>query len=362
MLSVVASGMLLAGIASAMYVAQRAAQPNSISANTIEGGTAIADMVTELRSALSIRKRTANSIEFTVADRNLDAIPETIHYVWSGRAGDPLMRRYNGGSSVQVLEDVHDFSLSYAVERTGRAPRILLVVPDASSLSSQDQMRNAALLSSGFAVSAISASASQTALDARSATADVAYISETVLPSDLGAKLNGAPIGVVLEEGGLMDDLKLATASSAYVGSQIVITDSTHPITSGLPLATMDVSTASQMLTRPIGSFAPGIQMLAKQVGGGSDQPVLLVVEYGGQLLDGQPAAGRRVVLPWGESPFEFGSLTYDALLLVRRALEWAAGSYALVRVDVVLQVGSSERSRMESPIELLNQPRVPIR
>jgi hypothetical protein len=52
-------------------------------------------------------------IEFSVADRNGDDVPETIRYAWSGAVGTPLTRQYNGGTLVYILTDVRQFSLTY---------------------------------------------------------------------------------------------------------------------------------------------------------------------------------------------------------------------------------------------------------
>jgi hypothetical protein len=52
-------------------------------------------------------------IEFSVADRDGDEVPETIRYAWSGTGGTPLTRQYNGGTVVSILTDVRQFSLTY---------------------------------------------------------------------------------------------------------------------------------------------------------------------------------------------------------------------------------------------------------
>ena len=60
----------------------------------------------------------ATCIEFTVADRNADDVPETIRYQWSGTAGDSLIRRYNAGTLAEILTDVQQFDLSYDLHTT----------------------------------------------------------------------------------------------------------------------------------------------------------------------------------------------------------------------------------------------------
>ena len=57
---------------------------------------------------------TPNAITFDVADRNHgDPGPETITYAWAGTPGDPLTRQYNGGTIVNLQEDVQEFDLRY---------------------------------------------------------------------------------------------------------------------------------------------------------------------------------------------------------------------------------------------------------
>ena len=61
-----------------------------------------------------LRRSPPRSIEFTVPDRSdpADGTPETIRYSWSGDAGDPLLRRYNGSNPAVVADDVHHLDLS----------------------------------------------------------------------------------------------------------------------------------------------------------------------------------------------------------------------------------------------------------
>ena len=81
-----------------------------------EGKTTAEELALELRYARSFVQRSANEVEFTVADRNNDASEETICYCWSGTPGDPLTRQYNGGTVVEILPNVHDFDLDYVIQ------------------------------------------------------------------------------------------------------------------------------------------------------------------------------------------------------------------------------------------------------
>jgi hypothetical protein len=78
------------------------------------GADAVADqMMAELRFATGISESTPTAVTFTVPDRNNDNVPETIRYAWSGVAGDPLTRAYNGGAPVAVVPGVSSLALQY---------------------------------------------------------------------------------------------------------------------------------------------------------------------------------------------------------------------------------------------------------
>jgi prepilin-type N-terminal cleavage/methylation domain-containing protein len=71
------------------------------------------EMAAELQFALAFAERSVTAVEFTVPDRDGDQSPETIRYEWSGTPGESLMRKYNGGTFVKVIESVVDFALEY---------------------------------------------------------------------------------------------------------------------------------------------------------------------------------------------------------------------------------------------------------
>ena len=116
MVSMVATSVLLAGMSSAVFLASRAAQPDSPAMGTIEASLTARQIATELSSAKAIVENTSTSIKFVVADRDKDGAAETIRYAWTGTEGDALTRQYNGGTVVDVLENVHAFGLTYHIE------------------------------------------------------------------------------------------------------------------------------------------------------------------------------------------------------------------------------------------------------
>ena len=117
LVSIAVTMVIAVGLGSSMLVASRALPDATNPAGaTIAAGEAAEQLATELQYAISVNNRSATMIEFTVADRNGDELDETIRYEWSGTSGDPLTRQYRGGTIIPVLENVHQFDLSYELQ------------------------------------------------------------------------------------------------------------------------------------------------------------------------------------------------------------------------------------------------------
>ena len=105
---------LLVAIGSAvMLAAKTLPQESDPSRETTWAVMSVEDIATELQYALAFTERSATAVEFAVADRDSDGSRETIRYAWSGTAGDPLTREYNGASAVTVVDGVREFELLY---------------------------------------------------------------------------------------------------------------------------------------------------------------------------------------------------------------------------------------------------------
>jgi prepilin-type N-terminal cleavage/methylation domain-containing protein len=108
------ASVLMLGMGAAMLVAARAMPAaGNPTATIVDAGAALEQVLTDLQYAIDVKSRSATMVEFTVADRDGNDIPETIRYEWSGVAGDPLTRRYNGGAAVQALADMREFAFSW---------------------------------------------------------------------------------------------------------------------------------------------------------------------------------------------------------------------------------------------------------
>lgn len=145
--SLTVMGILTVGLASAIMLASHAIpEPRSPLNATIDASVVVQDIAGELFCATSFSERTATSIEFTVHDRDNDDVQETIRYEWSGTLGDPLTRQYNGGTVIEIAEDMHEFQLNYDLRTISReeppteneSSETLLISHDASGGTLQE--------------------------------------------------------------------------------------------------------------------------------------------------------------------------------------------------------------------------------
>ncbi|MBT8098559.1 MAG: hypothetical protein KJO82_02350, partial [Gammaproteobacteria bacterium] len=203
---------------------------------------------------------------------------------------------------------------------------LLLVVGDSNNPSSDDVTRQSLITSWCYAVSLIDASAQSSAFNSASAAHDVIYISENVDHAALHSKVKNQPIGIVSEERfqharlGFSGDL----GASANLKRTNVV-DNTHPVTSGLSLGDLQITSSNQPMQNLQGTLSPDLVTLGTHPSNGL--PSLAVLEAGAEVWNGDdPVPANRVFLPWGGDAFEFESLNTDGQRIMRQAIEWAAG------------------------------------
>lgn len=114
--ALIASALLLAGLGSVMLIARQIAYTPSAATHRLEASKIVNELADELRLATYITERSANLLAFVVADRDGDGTEERIRYEWSGTPGDPLLRTYNDGDPIEVLDSVQDFQLEYTTQ------------------------------------------------------------------------------------------------------------------------------------------------------------------------------------------------------------------------------------------------------
>ncbi len=108
---------IILGMGSALLIAIRALPDAGNAADATIAASEVAEqLAAELRFAVTFAERTAAIVEFTVADRNGDMASEVIRYAWSGSAGDPLTRQYNGGGIVDIVENVYELQFDHHIK------------------------------------------------------------------------------------------------------------------------------------------------------------------------------------------------------------------------------------------------------
>ncbi len=148
-ISLAASTLLVAGLASSLYISSQALNENANSSQqTRTAAVVLHDLATDLNEAIAFSERTATALTFTVPDRNGDNLPETIRYAWSGTLGDPLTYQFNGGTVVTLATDVQSFNTT-ALTRTMLADSV--AAPVAGNVVFEE-MTEAALASNGTTI------------------------------------------------------------------------------------------------------------------------------------------------------------------------------------------------------------------
>jgi len=113
------TGILLTAVGSSLLLASSALpERESPLKAPLAASEVVGDIMTELLTAVAVTGRTETSVTFEVADRDADAVKETLRYGWSGAMDGPLTRRLNTGNVVAILPHIHEFSLSYTVRST----------------------------------------------------------------------------------------------------------------------------------------------------------------------------------------------------------------------------------------------------
>jgi hypothetical protein len=123
LVSTAAASVLMGGMATSIYFASHALpEDGSVLEDTVLAGDILEQIAADLLCATSVTNLSGRGIEIVVPDRDNDSTPDIIRYIWSGTAGDPIYRRYNGLTDTVMLDNVEEFRLRYdtaTVETTG---------------------------------------------------------------------------------------------------------------------------------------------------------------------------------------------------------------------------------------------------
>jgi hypothetical protein len=113
LVSSVSATFLIAGLASALFVAGSALDGRPTAAERGRAAEAQSTVLADLEHAISFSERTADAVTFTVPDRNGDAVAETLRYTWGGSSNGELALSINGGAPATVLTGVKSFRLDW---------------------------------------------------------------------------------------------------------------------------------------------------------------------------------------------------------------------------------------------------------
>lgn len=316
--------MLLLGAIVAGMVSSGARDAN-LSANLVEG--AQAGFAAEAAANMAVKEI------MDQVDRDGDGVIGSISND-STTSTDPLLRgsrlwaiSAGSGSSITVTAHGQAAGARRAVQAdvidTGEVPTaatVLLVVVNSSSLLTEELQRKSLIEGWGYAVTTISANASQAAFDAAAQSASVAYIVETCLSGDISTKLTNATIGVITEESSVSDELGFSASMTTLTATQVDIINTSHYITSTLAGGVTTLYSTGQPV-RWLSGAQGGYTPLAHQVG--TSNVMLAVMERGATLTPSGSAAGRRVYLPWGNTYFDMTTMSADALTIMKRSIQW---------------------------------------
>ncbi len=150
MIAVPSIAILMLGMAAAIKTAGRAVPDGtSISSTAVATGRVMDLLAADITYAVAIDKMTATELIFTVADRDVNGLAETIRYAWSGAAGAPLTRQiktdtappitWSSVPATSIAGGVQEFAFEYD-KRSASAPttyssgtEILLASADGTS-------------------------------------------------------------------------------------------------------------------------------------------------------------------------------------------------------------------------------------
>jgi Tfp pilus assembly protein PilX len=201
--------------------------------------------------------------------------------------------------------------------------QVLLVVPDATTLTAVDSARKALLESWDYGVTLFTASRPEEDYVEAANSAAVVYISSSVPYTDVYAKPKLLTVGVVNEISTLSGYLGFTSGSSSFFGTQTEIVDNGHEITAPFSIGTLSIVSPYQTLRRFTNTIGPGLRTLSTRPA--TADRMIMTLETGDDILWGGQATGRRVMLPWCASTFNVSTLTADGKTLLKRALAWAA-------------------------------------
>ncbi len=110
MVSLIAASMLMVGMGAALVISTKALTPPGEQQAVFQAAETGAQLSDDLHNAIHVVEQNADEIEFALADRDDDGLPEVIRYEWDD-VTEELSREFNGQEGV-LLDQVREFSVS----------------------------------------------------------------------------------------------------------------------------------------------------------------------------------------------------------------------------------------------------------
>lgn len=332
-ISMSSAAFLLVGLGSAVMLTAKGFRPETSQQHSRSTAAFTQrDVLADLQLATGFTERTDKAVTFFVPDRDGDGHPESLRYSWSGVSGAPLLLSYNGATAVAVVNDVRSLSFTYLTksvtatqlpsEQTGSP--VILWVNNSQSPTSNELSWRSLIESWGFSVSMLGVNDSLASGQAALTTAKAIIISGDLDDTSFSQakEVAALSIGIVNLHPDLVDEFGFCAAATTQYGSTISLTNITHHITKTHTLGTKSVGVLLGTTLARL-SDSPSTDLF--ELGTASGTKALVALDPGKKLHNGDVAAGRRVMLPWGQG-LDPAYLSGDAKTLTARSIEWATG------------------------------------
>lgn len=337
-LAVPAMAILVLGLGAAIKIAAMSVPDGtSVSDSTLSTARAIDQFAGDLTFATAINSdllslASTRQISFMLPDRDGTApSTETVSYAWSGTAGAPLLRTFNGVTST-VIDNVYEFALTYSKQAVRVDSTTLDTSPEKLLLdyAGTSTIGDYVITSSGWCgqyflpmlpPNATAWNVTKVQLDAA-----IFGIADGETLVQIRESVNALPSNTVLAEGKFLE----STLKVAYKKLDVFIP--------GMPM---------QPVTQPV--------CLVLKLG--INDPSCKVDRWAGGTRYCHAFSTSNSGSTWTEE--NSTSLRCRIYGTVKTPSKTKTTQYHLMNVHCTLRVGSSPQARLNTTVRILNQPQV---
>ncbi|MCH8967305.1 MAG: hypothetical protein IID43_06470 [Planctomycetes bacterium] len=331
LVSVATMALLMTGMGSAILIASNSLpdRGNPVDA-AIKAADAVDQISAELRYASSISTASPTSIQFVVDRSGTD---QTISYTWSAIPGDPLTRTYGLATPVDLIDDVYEFTLTYETAPAGTLPpveqegaEILLASYDTLVVASDYRVSSVDWVGQYFQPSLPADAVSWKVTRVKFMAHTDGKANGTTAVQLRTATAGNLPTTTVLEELLMVE----ATLSSSYLWQEFAF-------------STVSGRTPGEGLCLVLGLGVADNHMCQAQYDSGGGSGLVATADGGGIWVSAINS-----------------SMTYYVYGTVNTMGPPQGGEQQYRSVRIELRTGSHSSSRVESAVQILNQPDVP--